>query len=174
MKVGWKMMKINIQKIKSNVGERQSFHFVTSATDFIASGDRSWLDGSITVGGEAVNNGRVIELEGLIHLTANYECDRCLKAFTTQVEIPFAEDFKEEISDNDDGEVTYYQGDEIDIADLVRETIFLAKPLKTVCSEECRGLCLKCGIDLNISECTCDRSVIDPRLVALQQLLDKK
>lgn len=174
MKVGWKMMKINIQKIKGNIGERESFHFVTSADDFIDSDDRSWVNGSIAVSGEVVNNGRVIELEGLIHLTANYECDRCLKSFSKQVEIPFTEDFKEELDNKDGGEVTYYQGDEIDIADLVRETIFLAKPLNTVCSEECRGLCLKCGIDLNISECTCDRSVIDPRLVALQQLLDKK
>lgn len=167
-------MKINIQKIKSNIGEQQSFQFVTSADDFIASADRSWVNGSITVTGEAVNNGRVIELEGVIHLTASYECDRCLKAFTSQVEIPFAEDFKEEIADKADGEFTYYQGDEINIADLVRESIFLAKPLKTVCSEECRGLCLKCGTDLNISDCTCDRDIIDPRLVALQQLLDKK
>ena len=66
-----------------------------------------------------------------------------------------------------------FSGDEIDISDVVRETILLAQPLNNICSPECRGLCLKCGANLNETDCNCDRHVMDPRLAALQDFFKK-
>ena len=68
----------------------------------------------------------------------------------------------------------YFNGDAIDIADMIRDTILAAQPLNNICSSDCRGLCPKCGADLNKGDCGCDRFIPDPRLAALQHLLKKK
>ncbi|MGL5514994.1 MAG: YceD family protein, partial [Sporomusa sp.] len=67
----------------------------------------------------------------------------------------------------------YFDGDEIDIIDLIRENILLAAPIKPVCSQSCRGLCPECGINLNIHTCSCISTKIDPRLAVLEKLLSK-
>jgi uncharacterized protein len=105
-----------------------------------------------------------------------YSCNRCLDEFSTFVEVPFAENYQEsdmEISGSED-ELVYYQGDEIDIMDLLRESLILAELLKPLCSEKCRGLCPQCGANLNVKQCSCESQIIDPRLAVLQQLLPKK
>ncbi len=89
------------------------------------------------------------------------------------MEIPFSDNHQQAIDEaiDDEADLAYYTGDEIDIADLVRESLILAEPLKSVCSETCRGLCPHCGINLNTAQCDCQGKLIDPRLAVLQKLL---
>jgi uncharacterized protein len=68
-----------------------------------------------------------------------------------------------------------YKGKEIDLAGAIREQILLSVPPSPLCSEDCKGLCPKCGKDLNEGECGCDRTVLDPRWGALKGIqLEKK
>ena len=67
--------------------------------------------------------------------------------------------------------VNYFDGDVIDLSPVVRDVLLSDQPLNNICNADCRGLCLKCGANLNHGDCGCDRTVIDPRLAALQQLL---
>ena len=67
-----------------------------------------------------------------------------------------------------------YQGKEIDLSPAVREQILLSVPAAPLCGEDCKGLCPKCGKDLNEGDCGCDRSVIDPRWAALKGIQLKK
>jgi uncharacterized protein len=170
------MMKINVLQAKKVIGSRQPFHFITSADKLAIDGDNPWTGGDIEVRGEVVNNGRVLEVKGIMYAKSTYSCNRCLDEFSTFVEVPFAENYQEsdmEISGSED-ELVYYQGDEIDILDLLRESLILAELLKPLCSEECRGLCPQCGANLNVKQCSCESQIIDPRLAVLQQLLPKK
>lgn len=169
-------MKINIQQVKNDIGAGQNFRFSVSAADILKDIEHSWISDPIVVTGEVVNDGRLLKVTGSIELVANFECDRCLEEYTTVLKISFLEEFQDssDESSKDAEEISTYQGDEIDISELMRENVILAKPLKTVCSEDCCGLCPKCGTNLNISTCTCEKGVIDPRLAALQQLLDRK
>jgi uncharacterized protein len=168
------MMKINIQQVKNDIGAKQNFRLCFSAADLFEKDEHDWLSDPIVVNGEVVNDGLLLKVGGTIELSANFLCDRCLKKHLTSITIPFLEKFQESGAENNSDDIIDYQGDEIAINDLVRENIILAKPLKTVCSEDCHGLCPKCGTNLNISTCACEKGVIDPRLAALQQLLDKK
>lgn len=167
------MMKINILQIKKAIGIQEMFEFVTSAKDLDLEGTGPWIGSEIKVEGELTNNGRVLKSKGVIHATAKYQCSSCLEDFSTNMDIPFSENYQEDSNDDieNEADLAYYNGDEIDIADLVRESMILAEPLKIVCSESCRGLCPHCGINLNIAECSCTDNVIDPRLAVLQQLL---
>ena len=72
--------------------------------------------------------------------------------------------------DEDDLDVYSYQGEEVDLEPLLREQVILAVPFAPLCSEDCKGLCPVCGIDLNTGTCTCDRTPIDPRWTALKNL----
>jgi uncharacterized protein len=73
------------------------------------------------------------------------------------------------LEDEDDG-LFPYEGEVVDLAPLFREQLVLAVPYAPLCREDCKGLCLKCGNDLNQRECGCDRRVVDPRLAALKGL----
>lgn len=171
-------MKINVAQVKETAGSQQPFNFFTSAKKIAMNGENLWLDADsgIEIKGEVVNNGRLLEVKGVIKAIAKHNCNRCLEDYTALVEIPFAEDYQQADPemDADNLELAYYEGDEIDIAELVRESILLAEPLKTICKEDCRGLCPKCGTNLNITTCSCDQSVVDPRLAVLQKLLPNK
>lgn len=72
-----------------------------------------------------------------------------------------------------EAEVSYYQGDGLLLEDAVREQVFLALPLKAVCREDCRGLCPKCGANLNEKQCFCKDHVEDPRWAALKDIRSK-
>lgn len=166
-------MKINILQAKKEIGSQERFEFVTSAEKVDLEDGSPWAGSTIKVEGELTNNGRVLKIKGVIHATANYQCNCCLEDFTAEMDIPFSEDYQEANNEevDEEADLAYYNGDEIDIADLVRESIILAEPLKTVCSKNCRGLCPHCGINLNVENCTCNDNVIDPRLAVLSQLL---
>ena len=70
-------------------------------------------------------------------------------------------------------EIGYYSGEGIQLEDVLREQILLALPLRTVCSENCRGLCPGCGKNLNAEQCICGDRPPDPRWAALAGIKDK-
>ena len=167
------MMKINILHAKKEIASQEMFEFVTSTEKIDLDGENPWHGSEIKVEGELANNGRVLKIKGVIHATAKYQCSYCLEDFITNVDIPFSEDYQEGSSEDieDETDIAYYNGDEIDIADLVRESMILAEPLKIACSKNCLGLCPHCGINRNMAKCSCSDNVIDPRLAVLSQLL---
>ena len=100
-------------------------------------------------------------------------CDRCLK----DVVVPFEFDIDREtdfahIADNtfDDDSGSYIVEHSIDTDALLNNEILIHFPMKTLCREDCKGICLKCGKDLNLGECGCDRTVLDPRMAAIQDI----
>ncbi|MBP2654976.1 MAG: hypothetical protein H6Q73_2545 [Firmicutes bacterium] len=161
-------MKINIAQLLQEIGACQSFRFLCRPKILE---DDSLVAGNIEVEGEVVNIGSYLTVSGVIRGEANRTCNRCLKAYTASVVVPFNEKWRQAA---DDLEVFTYQGEEIDISELIRENLVLAEPIKSLCKETCRGLCPICGADLNTTECNCVRDDIDPRLAALQKLLENK
>jgi uncharacterized protein len=77
-----------------------------------------------------------------------------------------------------DESVDYYnilqKNGEINIEDLLKEIFNINRPLKPLCSVNCKGLCPKCGVNLNEEDCNCDNEKIDPRMGKLKELLDKE
>ena len=51
--------------------------------------------------------------------------------------------------------VAYYDGDRLDLGEMIREQLFLSVPLKRLCREDCRGLCPTCGVNRNRTPCDC-------------------
>jgi uncharacterized protein len=106
-----------------------------------------------------------------------YECDRCGIEFNSKLNSEYQMVYlmNEEPAETDSINVTYLSrtADKIDIKNDVREFALLSVPMKKLCKEDCKGLCYKCGTDLNKEQCKCSNEEIDPRWRPLLNLKDK-
>ena len=93
-------------------------------------------------------------------------CSRCLCDYDEELLINFDEEF---VSHPQEGEFAIDEHQEIDLSEVARQYTFLATPMKPLCSEDCAGLCARCGKNLNLGACGC-REEIDPRLAVLANL----
>lgn len=132
-------------------------------------------------------SGSIYGTEDGVYLSANltYEyiekCARCLTEFSEESKnvlsakiIENSNQQVEEENDNDDEEIIFYDSRKtnLEIEDLILDTIELNLPMKSICSEDCEGLCPTCGKDLNVEKCDCTKDDIDPRLEKLKELFD--
>ena len=93
-------------------------------------------------------------------------CDRCLEPVEITVHIDIDEQIPIE-NGSLAGEKPYFIGaNTMDVESAIMDSIFSNYPYKVLCSEDCKGLCMKCGQNLNIKDCGCDRFVPDPRMAA--------
>ena len=84
--------------------------------------------------------------------------------------VDFADDASEEETQI---EKDYIDGYNLDADKLLFSELLVSMPGKTLCKEDCKGLCLKCGTNLNIKECGCDREVLDPRMSVFKDILNE-
>ncbi len=122
---------------------------------------------------------RTIRVRGRIRGAMGGTCDRCLDA----VESRCNEDFdlfyypmsviarKEAISiDTSDTDLGFYEDPGLELTDVLKEQVLLWLPMRSVCREDCKGICSQCGANLNRGACVCVKSFSDPRWDALRKL----
>ncbi len=102
-------------------------------------------------------------------------CARCLEDYELPVQESFLKVYKfvqQPTPDNDDSEYTELslKATEFSLRDDIRDILYLAIPMKPLCHEECKGLCIQCGCNLNLTRCSCKRQT-DPRLEVFKQFL---
>jgi len=107
--------------------------------------------------------GEKVTVRGSVAATARLECMRCLTAFDLPLRVPlevFAEragtgrSREEEALERDDY-MRFHDGRQLDLRDEARELLLLELPMVSLCREDCRGLCPRCGADLNAGPCGC-------------------
>ncbi len=142
--------------------------------------DLSWLElyGSrpvaepLRVSGVVRNMAGALCLEGTASSPLHLTCDRCGKPFVREktVSLDTLLATKLEDEENED-EIVLLDGTELDLDEVAQSAFILGMDTKNLCKEDCKGLCARCGADLNLGPCGC-RPEIDPRLAALAQLLE--
>jgi uncharacterized protein len=120
-----------------------------------------------------------IRIEGQLETKIEMVCARCLEPVVEDVNrsfdllyapLPKGAKPKEDRLKDDDTEIGFFEGDGLFLADVLREQVLLALPLKVICQSDCRGLCPNCGANLNHEECRCETHATDPRLAPLARL----
>ncbi|MGH9743564.1 MAG: YceD family protein [Candidatus Acidiferrum sp.] len=120
-----------------------------------------------------------IRIEGQLETKIEMSCARCLEPVIEEVNrsfdlfyapLPKGAKPKEDRLKDDDTEIGFYEGDGLFLAEVLREQVILALPLKVICQSDCRGLCPNCGANLNHEECRCETHSTDPRLAPLSRL----
>lgn len=104
----------------------------------------------------------------------NIPCGRCLEEVETPVDYQIDRELDfNDFDDNEDErleEMSYIDGYHLDVDKLVYSEIMMNVPLRVLCDEDCKGLCFKCGANLNKGECGCDRVQLDPRMSVIQDI----
>jgi len=125
-------------------------------------------------------SGQEIHVVGRLATQLELRCARCLEPVSQKLEPSFDIRYRpvaaicreEEIKlAPDDADVGFYTGAGLFLADILAEQVHLALPMKTLCREDCRGLCAGCGANLNRERCRCGPQAVDPRLAPLAALL---
>ena len=115
-------------------------------------------------------------VQGTTELTIEIPCDRCLEEVPTDIHFSIDKDIKledsvvhdEDVEDND-----YLIGFNLDIDRLIYGEILVNWPMKVLCREDCKGICKVCGMNLNKGNCDCQRTELDPRMAAIQDVFNK-
>ena len=120
------------------------------------------------------NTAGVLVMKGDIRTTIHGTCDRCAGDFDRDVHIPIDVVLVTEMAneENEDEWVFPLEGDSADLDDIVRTVFVLNLDSKLLCSEDRKGLCHRCGKNLNNGPCNCQKE-LDPRFAAVRQLLEK-
>ena len=97
------------------------------------------------------------DVSGSGEITVSMPCDRCLKP--VEVAVPFTVEMKFDTvnhTDADGEEIFFMEEDELDVNLLLIDEIHMNLPMKVLCREDCKGICYRCGADLNNGKCSCD------------------
>ncbi len=169
-------MKLDLREILDTPGARLPFEQELSADRLGFDSIEEYLE-PVAARGEIVNTAGVLTARGEISARMRCVCDRCGREFelTRRVEVDTPIVPESECSDGEgdyESEAYPMEGDWLDIDDLLETEFILDMPTKFLCREDCKGVCPKCGKNLNDGECDC-RPDVDPRFAALAQLLDK-
>ena len=119
---------------------------------------------------------KTLFIRGSVDVTLSIPCGRCLEEVPTQ--ICFGIDKKLDIAesvlvDDEMEENDYLIGFELDVDKLVYAEILVNWPMKVLCKEDCEGICKVCGANLNKGDCGCQRTELDPRMAAIQDIFNK-
>jgi uncharacterized protein len=115
-------------------------------------------------------------IRGDVNLTVTIPCGRCLEDVPTDIHFTIDKEFPmensviggEEMEDND-----YLIGLNLDIDKLIYGEILVNWPMRVLCKEDCKGICKVCGMNLNRGNCDCQRTGLDPRMAAIQDVFNK-
>ena len=165
-------MLLDVKPILRDPAKRLTFQFEMDLSDLEFSG-RHPVSRPVVVEGQAYSSADVLLLDLTARSTLDAVCDRCGKEFLQDKEIPYSCMLAEELQNEDNDEIVLLEEGKVDAGDLARTAFILEMDTKTLCSEDCKGLCPRCGADLNLGPCSCKKEA-DPRFAALAKLLENK
>jgi uncharacterized protein len=133
----------------------------------------------VSVAGRIRRRNDEVELQGKLVTRVAVACGRCLKSVEFPIAVEFAERFTSAVAWKDEEQhelqqedlnLAVFDGEAIELDDLVKEEILLAMPGHVLCDEKCKGLCPTCGLDLNLKTCNCVTDRTDSRWDKLKDL----
>ena len=170
-------MRIELDKLGARGGQ---FAHLYEPEELLLDDEHARLIEPPQVSGRVIRSDHKVRLRGSVTARAEVDCDRCLRAVPVPIETSFdvsyvpATEFTAEAEaaelQEEDLSLSVFDGETIDVDELVREQVLLALPARALCREECHGLCPVCGADRNIESCDCEAKEADPRWAALKDL----
>jgi len=169
-------MRIELENLE---GGKSDFAHVYQPDDLNPVDERISLSEPATVSGKVRLAGNEVFVNGHVETRAKVECDRCLQPVETPVNTEFALEYitgseyeSGGVAELTEAEmsVSVFDGEAIDVDEIVKEQIVLAVPTRMLCREDCKGICPECGTDRNTGDCNCTTEDIDPRWAALKNL----
>lgn len=164
-------MLLDLTKIIDSPGAKVSFQERFDLSDLVF-GTSQPAKEPVLAEGIVRNTAGVLVLTGRVDAKLDGICDRCAAAFQREVSYPMEATLLHEpcSEENEDDWVFELEGNCADLTDIVRTVFILNMDSKLLCRDDCKGLCCRCGANLNLGSCQCEKEP-DPRFAALRQLL---
>lgn len=171
-------MKIIVSKIPD---EGIEIHSVETAKSLGVSPPDLMLDDDVLIDAIVTRQGRVFFVDGTLSASLQLVCSRCAGEFSYPVNTGFyCQEQPLSNSDTDmetallkgDMDIDHYAGDEVELNNIFREQIMLAMPMHPLCRIDCRGLCTKCGQNMNIKECGCKEEEVQSPFSVIKKLFE--
>lgn len=125
----------------------------------------------------AHNASQVLEITADCDVVIEVPCARCLEPVRTSFEIHAVREVDMKLTDEEREEMLddggYIEGKTLDVDALMHNEILFDWPMQVLCSEDCRGICMTCGANLNQTSCDCDTASLDPRMAAISDIFRK-
>ena len=165
-------MRLDLKDIIHVPGASKDFQFQLDLSQLEFYG-RKPITRPVLAEGCVTNHAGALELTGTARSLLDLACDRCGKEFSREKAVPLDCLLADELEDEENDEIVLLEQDKVDVGELARTAFILGMDTKTLCSEDCKGLCPRCGADLNLGPCSCKKEQ-DPRLAVLAKLLENK
>lgn len=153
--------------VKYLADKKENFTF---SDNFVFLRDNHTIPVSAEVTGIVYRQGTDYIVDGKVKTVLNLNCDLCLSAFETKLDFDLNEVFSE--TPDSDEEIWELSDKTIDLKPAVIANIILNMPMQVLCSDDCKGLCPKCGHNLNDGDCGCDRGYVNPQFEKLLNLFN--
>jgi DUF177 domain-containing protein len=167
----------------ARLDEAKEFAHSYAPDELVIEDDRLRLLHLPTVSGKIRRSDGRVKVNGRVVAEIQVECDRCLKSVALPVDSKFEleyvtpEDYQAQHAvelREEDLDLEVFDGEVVDIDQLVTEELLLAVPAHVLCKDNCKGICPVCGIDRNRLDCSCDTAEVDPRWAGLKKLVNGK
>lgn len=150
-------MVIDLRRLFEDPGERQEFDGEISRERLDEITGYEFVS-PVILKGVLESRAEIVTLKYNIQARLNAQCGRCLGRFIKDFSFDFEHIIVREIFGEDTGDYVVAEGDRVDMDELGVSDLLPEMPAKLLCREDCKGLCPKCGADLNKSDCGCNRS----------------
>ena len=166
-------MLLGLAQIMDRPGQSISFSTSVDLSDLLY-GTTYPVSEPVVAEGSVRNTAGVLVMTGSVKTCIHGVCDRCASDFDMNLEFPIDIVLVKELAneENEDEWVFPLEGDAADLEEIVRTVFVLNMDSQLLCKPDCKGICCRCGKNLNHEACSCQKE-LDPRFAALRQLLDK-
>lgn len=147
------------------------FSFPLDLADFTLHGNKP-ITTAVAVEGNVTNHGGALVLEGHCVGELSLQCDRCLKEYKAQKIVNLNSLVADHLEDEENDEILLLEGTCLDLEQVASVAFILELDTKSLCSDQCEGLCPSCGVNLNEEDCRCN-AVVDSPFAKLAQLLEE-
>lgn len=166
-------MKIDLTNLFNGSDESVAIDCTMNLENLIYSTYNPIKDGA-KVKGTVYEKAEVVYLSINVSFMFNGFCDRCAEDFQKAMSFDLNKILVQSLAnDVDYDNYIVVENGILDLNELIEEEVQLFLPSKMLCCDDCKGLCIKCGKNLNLGFCDC-KADVDPRMSALLQLLDEE
>jgi uncharacterized protein len=178
-------MEIRLEQIKEDgltFELENSVEVFPILTEMVANGECEFVT-PLRAALRALRIGDLVEIDGTIETSVRLPCSRCLQPFEAPLKSSFALTYMQQAADviedteprevelsAEDVGIVYFQGEKINLKDAIQEQVVMEFPLRPLCKLDCKGLCPKCGADLNEDPCDCDQKPSPGKFDVLKNL----
>ncbi|TDA65656.1 MAG: DUF177 domain-containing protein [Clostridia bacterium] len=169
-------MELDVSALRQASGAKEDFYVQGELPQRVMDPEEGSLQGPVELSGTVANVGHILVVKGNVEATVEFICSRCLRPFARHLRLPYEEEFchisqLHNVPPEAREGVHDFAGETVALDETIAETIILSLPMRALCREDCRGICPKCGQDLNEGSCDCRPDDVDPRLAVLSKFM---